>query len=166
MIQCVHTCVRVCWNNAVLSSLHIGFLPLSQTINRRCVEAAVQTSVSLSAQFNLLSYFDRKHYFYPDLPVSWAVGWEAGGRKELEGGRGEGRWEWRGGVNKWYHYSGWGHFPQCTTGCLLSSSHATSPSCRVGTRSPKRECPLQRRASLSLWYGRTSLGSPQSSQVV
>ena len=90
--MCTYLCACVCWNNAVLSSLHIGLLPLSKTINRRCVEAAVQTSVSLSAQFNLLSYFDRKHYFYPDLPVSWAVGWETGeGRRRGRGGEGRGR---------------------------------------------------------------------------
>ena len=89
--MCICVCVCVCWNNTVISSFLIGLLPLSKTINRRCVEAAVQTSVSLSAQFNLLSYFDRKHYFYPDLPVSWAVGWEAGGMKEKGGRGGEGR---------------------------------------------------------------------------
>ena len=92
--MCTYLCV--CWNNVVLSSFLNGLLPLSKTINRRCVEAAVQTSVSLSAQFNLLSYFDRKHYFYPDLPVSWAVGWEAGGMKE-KGGRGR---EGRGGEGR------------------------------------------------------------------
>ena len=50
------------------------FTPLSKTINRRCVEAVVQTSAVLSAQLNLMSYFDLKHYFYPDLPVCWE--WE------------------------------------------------------------------------------------------
>ena len=81
-------------DNTVTSSLLIGLLPLSKTINRLCVEAAVQTSVSLSAQFNLLSYFERKHYFYPDLPVSWAVGGEGRGG-EGRGGEKEGE-EWGG----------------------------------------------------------------------
>lgn len=70
------------------------FTPLSKTINRRCVEAVVQTSAVLSALLHLVSYFDWKHYFYPDLPVSWACGRERNGRercreKGIEGiGRG------------------------------------------------------------------------------
>ena len=39
-------------------------------LNRACVAAAIQTAAAFSSKINLLSYFDRKHYFYPDLPVS------------------------------------------------------------------------------------------------
>ena len=56
------------------------FTPLSKTINRRCVEVVVQTSAVLSALLNLVSYFDWKHYFYSDLPVSWTEGRGVGGR--------------------------------------------------------------------------------------
>ena len=45
---------------------------LFQILNRRCVEAALISAVTLSARVNRVSYFDRKHYFYPDLPVSFS----------------------------------------------------------------------------------------------
>src|SRR2546426_690722 len=42
-----------------------GMLPV---INRRCVELAVKTGLGLKAKINPWSRFDRKNYFYPDLP--------------------------------------------------------------------------------------------------
>ena len=39
-------------------------------LNKKCVEAAVLTSLALNCKLNPVSTFDRKHYFYPDLPVS------------------------------------------------------------------------------------------------
>jgi hypothetical protein len=42
-----------------------GMLPV---INKVCVEQAVRTGLGLKAQINLRSVFDRKNYFYPDLP--------------------------------------------------------------------------------------------------
>src|SRR3954447_2873137 len=42
-----------------------GMLPV---INAHCVEQAVRTGLGLNAQINLTSRFDRKNYFYPDLP--------------------------------------------------------------------------------------------------
>ena len=41
-----------------------------QVLNRRCVEAGVLTALALSCTLNPVSLFDRKHYFYADLPVS------------------------------------------------------------------------------------------------
>ena len=41
-----------------------------QVLNRRCVEAAVMTGLALDCHINRKSLFDRKHYFYADLPVS------------------------------------------------------------------------------------------------
>jgi len=41
-----------------------------QVLNRKCVELAVLTSLALSCQLNEISFFERKHYFYIDLPVS------------------------------------------------------------------------------------------------
>jgi aspartyl-tRNA(Asn)/glutamyl-tRNA(Gln) amidotransferase subunit B len=47
-----------------------GMLPV---INRYCVEQAVKTGLGLKAQINLKSHFDRKNYFYPDLPQGYQI---------------------------------------------------------------------------------------------
>jgi aspartyl-tRNA(Asn)/glutamyl-tRNA(Gln) amidotransferase subunit B len=47
-----------------------GMLPV---INRRCVEQAVRTGLGLKAKINLKSHFDRKNYFYPDLPQGYQI---------------------------------------------------------------------------------------------
>ncbi|HEY5236856.1 MAG TPA: Asp-tRNA(Asn)/Glu-tRNA(Gln) amidotransferase GatCAB subunit B, partial [Rhizomicrobium sp.] len=47
-----------------------GMLPV---INRHCVEQAVRTGLGLKAQINLESVFDRKNYFYPDLPAGYQI---------------------------------------------------------------------------------------------
>jgi aspartyl-tRNA(Asn)/glutamyl-tRNA(Gln) amidotransferase subunit B len=47
-----------------------GMLPV---INRYCVEQAVKTGLGLRAQINLRSVFDRKNYFYPDLPQGYQI---------------------------------------------------------------------------------------------
>ena len=44
-----------------------------QVLNRRCVEAAVMTGLALNCTINRKSLFDRKHYFYADLPVSFPL---------------------------------------------------------------------------------------------
>lgn len=47
-----------------------GMLPV---INYTCVEQAVRTGLGLNAQINLTSIFDRKNYFYPDLPQGYQI---------------------------------------------------------------------------------------------
>ncbi|XP_049785624.1 glutamyl-tRNA(Gln) amidotransferase subunit B, mitochondrial [Schistocerca cancellata] len=47
-----------------------GTLPV---LNRRCVEAGVLTALSLSCRINAMSLFDRKHYFYSDLPAGYQI---------------------------------------------------------------------------------------------
>ena len=47
-----------------------GMLPV---INKVCVEQAVRTGLGLKAQINLHSVFDRKNYFYPDLPQGYQI---------------------------------------------------------------------------------------------
>src|SRR5882724_13529982 len=47
-----------------------GMLPV---INGHCVEQAVKTGLGLKAKINLHSVFDRKNYFYPDLPAGYQI---------------------------------------------------------------------------------------------
>src|ERR1700738_3741156 len=47
-----------------------GMLPV---INERCVEQAVRTGLGLNARINLRSVFDRKNYFYADLPQGYQI---------------------------------------------------------------------------------------------
>ncbi|MBS0236505.1 MAG: Asp-tRNA(Asn)/Glu-tRNA(Gln) amidotransferase subunit GatB [Proteobacteria bacterium] len=47
-----------------------GTLP---ALNEKCVEQAVRTGLGLNAKINLCSVFDRKHYFYPDLPQGYQI---------------------------------------------------------------------------------------------
>ena len=47
-----------------------GMLPV---INAQCVQQAVRTGLGLKARINLKSVFDRKNYFYPDLPQGYQI---------------------------------------------------------------------------------------------
>ncbi len=47
-----------------------GMLPV---INEGCISQAVKTGLGLNAQINLFSAFDRKNYFYPDLPQGYQI---------------------------------------------------------------------------------------------
>src|SRR6202522_2310308 len=47
-----------------------GMLPV---INEQCVKQAVRTGLGLNAKINLRSVFDRKNYFYPDLPQGYQI---------------------------------------------------------------------------------------------
>src|SRR5215470_2057082 len=47
-----------------------GMLPV---INKKCVEQAVRTGLGLKAKINMWSRFDRKNYFYPDLPQGYQI---------------------------------------------------------------------------------------------
>lgn len=47
-----------------------GMLPV---INKECVKQAVKTGLGLNAKINLRSVFDRKNYFYPDLPQGYQI---------------------------------------------------------------------------------------------
>ena len=47
-----------------------GMLPV---INKDCVEQAIKTGLGLNAQINKRSIFDRKNYFYPDLPQGYQI---------------------------------------------------------------------------------------------
>ena len=47
-----------------------GMLPV---INAECIRQAVRTGLGLKAKINLYSVFDRKNYFYPDLPQGYQI---------------------------------------------------------------------------------------------
>src|ERR1700752_1907839 len=47
-----------------------GMLPV---VNAECVRQAVRTGLGLKAKINLKSVFDRKNYFYPDLPQGYQI---------------------------------------------------------------------------------------------
>ncbi len=57
-------------NVAFLDAAMPGMLPV---INEFCIEQAVRTGLGLKAQINLTSAFDRKNYFYPDLPQGYQI---------------------------------------------------------------------------------------------
>tara|TARA_B100000700_G_scaffold312115_1_gene395242 strand:- start:760 stop:2229 length:1470 start_codon:yes stop_codon:yes gene_type:complete len=55
---------------SLVDSAFPGMLPV---INKYCVEQAVKTGLGLNAKINLLSIFDRKNYFYADLPAGYQI---------------------------------------------------------------------------------------------
>ena len=57
-------------NVAFVDAAMPGMLPV---INEYCVEQAVRTGLGLKAEINLRSAFDRKNYFYPDLPQGYQI---------------------------------------------------------------------------------------------
>jgi aspartyl-tRNA(Asn)/glutamyl-tRNA(Gln) amidotransferase subunit B len=57
-------------NVSLVDAAMPGMLPV---INRYCVEQAVKTGLGLNAKINLWSRFDRKNYFYPDLPQGYQI---------------------------------------------------------------------------------------------
>ena len=57
-------------NVAFVDAAMPGMLPV---INEYCIEQAVRTGLGLKADINLTSAFDRKNYFYPDLPQGYQI---------------------------------------------------------------------------------------------
>src|SRR5689334_15181054 len=57
-------------NVSLVDAAMPGMLPV---INKFCVEQAVKTGLGLNAKINLWSRFDRKNYFYPDLPQGYQI---------------------------------------------------------------------------------------------
>ncbi len=57
-------------NVSLVDAAMPGMLPV---INRYCVEQAIRTGLGLKAQINKYSRFDRKNYFYPDLPQGYQI---------------------------------------------------------------------------------------------
>jgi aspartyl-tRNA(Asn)/glutamyl-tRNA(Gln) amidotransferase subunit B len=59
--------------NSQVSFIDAGMPGMLPVINRKCVEQAIRTGLGLKAKINLTSVFDRKNYFYPDLPQGYQI---------------------------------------------------------------------------------------------
>ncbi|SCX85752.1 Asp-tRNA(Asn)/Glu-tRNA(Gln) amidotransferase subunit GatB [Microvirga guangxiensis] len=57
-------------NVSLVDAAMPGMLPV---INEECVRQAIRTGLGLKAEINLKSTFDRKNYFYPDLPQGYQI---------------------------------------------------------------------------------------------
>jgi len=57
-------------NVSLVDAAMPGMLPV---INEECVRQAIRTGLGLKARINLKSVFDRKNYFYPDLPQGYQI---------------------------------------------------------------------------------------------
>ena len=59
--------------NSQVSFVDAGFPGMLPVVNQECVAQAVRTGLGLDAQINLVSRFDRKNYFYADLPQGYQI---------------------------------------------------------------------------------------------
>ncbi|KXV11376.1 Asp-tRNA(Asn)/Glu-tRNA(Gln) amidotransferase subunit GatB [Gluconobacter oxydans] len=59
--------------NTHVSLVDAGFPGMLPVLNRECVAQAVRTGLGLEAEINLFSRFDRKNYFYADLPSGYQI---------------------------------------------------------------------------------------------
>jgi aspartyl-tRNA(Asn)/glutamyl-tRNA(Gln) amidotransferase subunit B len=80
--------------NTHVSLVDAGMPGMLPVLNEECVRQAVRTGLGLNAKINLRSVFDRKNYFYPDLPQGYQISQyqspvvgEGAVTVELEGGR-------------------------------------------------------------------------------
>ena len=59
--------------NAQVSPIDAGMPGMLPVINMTCIEQAVRTGLALNGTINTHSVFDRKNYFYPDLPQGYQI---------------------------------------------------------------------------------------------
>jgi len=59
--------------NTQVSLVDAAFPGMLPVLNRLCIEQAVRTGLGLNAQINLTSVFERKNYFYADLPAGYQI---------------------------------------------------------------------------------------------
>ncbi len=59
--------------NTQVSFVDAAFPGMLPVINRECVAQAVRTGLGLDARINVVSRFDRKNYFYADLPAGYQI---------------------------------------------------------------------------------------------
>jgi aspartyl-tRNA(Asn)/glutamyl-tRNA(Gln) amidotransferase subunit B len=59
--------------NHHVSPIDAGMPGMLPSVNRHCIEQAVRTGLGLRAEINRVSVFERKNYFYPDLPAGYQI---------------------------------------------------------------------------------------------
>ncbi|HVZ09809.1 Asp-tRNA(Asn)/Glu-tRNA(Gln) amidotransferase subunit GatB [Rhodopila sp.] len=59
--------------NSQVSFVDAAFPGMLPVVNRECVAQAVRTGLGLNAHINMVSRFDRKNYFYADLPAGYQI---------------------------------------------------------------------------------------------
>jgi aspartyl-tRNA(Asn)/glutamyl-tRNA(Gln) amidotransferase subunit B len=59
--------------NAQVSLVDVAMPGMLPVINEECIRQAIRTGLGLKARINLTSVFDRKNYFYPDLPQGYQI---------------------------------------------------------------------------------------------
>ena len=59
--------------NSNVSFIDAGMPGMLPVVNSFCIEQAVKTGLGINAEINLVSRFDRKNYFYPDLPQGYQI---------------------------------------------------------------------------------------------
>lgn len=59
--------------NANVSFVDAAFPGMLPVLNAHCVDQAIKTGLGLNAEINLFSVFDRKNYFYADLPLGYQI---------------------------------------------------------------------------------------------
>lgn len=59
--------------NSLISPLCVGLPGTLPVLNAEAVNLAIRAGLALRAQIAEISHFDRKHYFYPDLPKGYQI---------------------------------------------------------------------------------------------
>ena len=59
--------------NTRATFIDAGFPGMLPKVNEKCIEQCIKTGMGLNAQINKYSRFDRKNYFYPDLPQGYQI---------------------------------------------------------------------------------------------
>ena len=59
--------------NTQVSLIDAGFPGMLPVLNKKCIEQSVKTGLGLNAVINKYSRFDRKNYFYADLPQGYQI---------------------------------------------------------------------------------------------
>ncbi|MFP4125381.1 MAG: Asp-tRNA(Asn)/Glu-tRNA(Gln) amidotransferase subunit GatB [Alphaproteobacteria bacterium] len=59
--------------NSQVSPIDAGMPGMLPVVNRECIAQAVRTGLGLRAEINKVSVFERKNYFYPDLPQGYQI---------------------------------------------------------------------------------------------